>query len=145
MRARIWNAGGRIEETDDLRDAGHDGRLDERMRGPQLSGSGAGMQGLGLRAEGLLRANICGPRGSAVRGAVGELQVQPVEEDAMGFSSEVQKVESVVKLPFALLLVGGVILAITVWKGVHGFWPTTGILIGGAMTLVGGLFNKIYK
>jgi len=37
------------------------------------------------------------------------------------------------------------ILAVTIWKGVHGFFPTTGVIIGGAMLLVGGMFNKIYK
>jgi hypothetical protein len=37
------------------------------------------------------------------------------------------------------------VLAVTIWKGVHGVWPTTGAIIGGAMLLVGGMFNKIYK
>jgi hypothetical protein len=63
----------------------------------------------------------------------------------MSFTQEVEKVEGIVWLPFTLRLVGSAILAITVWKGVHGFFPTAGVLIGGAMLLVGSFFNKIYK
>lgn len=60
----------------------------------------------------------------------------------MGF---IQKLESIVNLPVVLKILGFVVLGITVWKGVHGFWPTTGILTGGAMLLVGMLFDKIYR
>ncbi|HZT71218.1 MAG TPA: hypothetical protein VFC10_15920 [Terriglobia bacterium] len=63
----------------------------------------------------------------------------------MSFSQGVDKLESVVYLPFVLRVVGIGILAVTIWKGVHGFFPTAGILTGGAMLLVGGMFNKIYK
>ena len=63
----------------------------------------------------------------------------------MGIVSEIDKVEQNIYLPFVLRLIGCVILGITVWKGVHGFWPTTGVLVGGLMVLVGGMFNKIYK
>lgn len=63
----------------------------------------------------------------------------------MGIVSEVDKVESLVNLPFVLRLIGCVVLGITIWKGVHGFFPTAGVLVGGAMVLVGGMFNKIYK
>src|SRR5258708_39686626 len=48
-------------------------------------------------------------------------------------------------LPVLLRIVGGLILAITVWKGVHGVFPSAGIIIFGLMLLVGGMFNKIYK
>lgn len=63
----------------------------------------------------------------------------------MGIVSEVDKIEQDVYLPTVLKILGAVVLGITVWKGVHGFFPTTGVLVGGAMLLVGGMFNKIYK
>jgi hypothetical protein len=68
-----------------------------------------------------------------------------LEEERMSFGEEVDKVESIVNLPTVLKVIGFVILAITVWKGVHGFFPTAGILVGGLMLLAGELFNKIYK
>lgn len=45
----------------------------------------------------------------------------------------------------AAYAVGILLLAVTIWKGVHGFFPTAGIIVGGLMLLVGGMFNKIYK
>lgn len=63
----------------------------------------------------------------------------------MGFGSVVYKIGSIVNLPTALKVVGAAILAVTIWKGVHGFFPTAGVLTGGAMLLVGSLFNKIYR
>ena len=63
----------------------------------------------------------------------------------MGLSETIAKVEAAVNLPVVLRIVGIFLLGITIWKGVHGFWPTAGILIGGAMLLVGGMFSKIYK
>ena len=63
----------------------------------------------------------------------------------MGIVNEVEKVEQNVYLPTVLKILGAAVLAITVWKGVHGFFPTAGVLIGGAMLVVGGFFNKIYK
>jgi hypothetical protein len=68
-----------------------------------------------------------------------------LEEERMSFGQVVDKVESIVNLPTVLKVIGFVILAITVWKGVHGFFPTAGILVGGLMLLAGELFNKIYK
>jgi hypothetical protein len=63
----------------------------------------------------------------------------------MGIVSEVDKVESLINLPLVLRILGIVVLGFTVWKGVHGLFPTAGILVGGLMLLVGGMFNKIYK
>lgn len=63
----------------------------------------------------------------------------------MGIIGEVDKVESLINLPLVLRIFGIVVLGVTIWKGVHGFFPTTGILVGGLMLLVGGMFNKIYK
>ena len=63
----------------------------------------------------------------------------------MGLSETIAKVEAAVNLPVVLRIVGIFLLGITIWKGVHGFWPTAGILIGGAMLLVGGMFSRIYK
>lgn len=63
----------------------------------------------------------------------------------MSFTTEVEKVESFVNLPFVLKVLGVVLIGITIWKGVHGFFPTAGLLIGAAMLFVGGEFNKIYK
>lgn len=48
-------------------------------------------------------------------------------------------------LPKIAQVLGALIIAITIWKGVHGFFPTTGTLTGGLALLVGGMFNKIYK
>jgi hypothetical protein len=63
----------------------------------------------------------------------------------MGFSSTIDKIESVVNLPFALKIAGAAILLLTVWKGVHGFFPTAGLIVGAAMLFVGGEFNKLYR
>ena len=63
----------------------------------------------------------------------------------MGIVNEVDKVESLINLPLVLRILGIVVLGVTIWKGVHGFFPTAGVLVGGAMVLVGGMFNKIYK
>jgi len=63
----------------------------------------------------------------------------------VGLSETIAKVEAAVNLPVVLRIVGIFLLGITIWKGVHGFWPTAGILIGGAMLLVGGMFSRIYK
>lgn len=48
-------------------------------------------------------------------------------------------------LPILFRIVGGLVLAVTIWKGVHGFLPSAGIIVFGLMLLVGGMFNKIYK
>lgn len=63
----------------------------------------------------------------------------------MGFSSAIDKLESIINLPFGLKVVGAAILLITIWKGVHGFFPTTGLIVGAAMLFVGGEFNKLYR
>lgn len=63
----------------------------------------------------------------------------------MSFSSTIDKIEGVINLPLALKVAGIAILAVTVWKGVHGFFPTTGLIVGAAMLFVGGEFNKLYR
>ncbi|HLZ93358.1 MAG TPA: hypothetical protein VKQ28_16760 [Candidatus Acidoferrum sp.] len=63
----------------------------------------------------------------------------------MGIVGEVDKVETLINLPLVLRIVGIVVLGLTIWKGVHGFFPSAGIFVGGLMLLVGGMFNKIYK
>lgn len=63
----------------------------------------------------------------------------------MSFSSSIDKVESVVNLPLALKILGALVLILTVWKGVHGFFPTVGLVIGAALLFVGGEFNKLYR
>lgn len=59
--------------------------------------------------------------------------------------SFIERLDEAINLKFTVTLIGAAILGITVWKGVHHFWPTAGALIGGAMLLVGSFFNKIYK
>ncbi len=61
----------------------------------------------------------------------------------MSFGDEVKKVEANVNVAIAFKVIGFILLAITVWKGVNGFWPTTGILMGAVLLLAGELFNKI--
>jgi hypothetical protein len=63
----------------------------------------------------------------------------------MGFQQEVDKVEQVVYLPVVLIVLGGLVTLVTVWKGVHGFWPSIGILVGGLLLVVGAFFKRIYK
>jgi hypothetical protein len=73
---------------------------------------------------------------------VGRFILQIEEEKAMSF---LQKVESVVNLPVVLKIAGAVVLGLTAWKGVHGFFPTFGIVAGGLTILAGSMFSKIVK
>lgn len=50
-----------------------------------------------------------------------------------------------VKLPTVLQVVGVAVFGITVWKGVHGFFPSSGLIAGGAMAYVGKHFAGLYK
>jgi hypothetical protein len=59
--------------------------------------------------------------------------------------SFIDKVESVVNLPVVLQVGGAVVFGLTVWKGVHGFLPSFGLIAGAAMVYVGKHFAVIYK
>ena len=63
----------------------------------------------------------------------------------MSFGQEVDKVESIVKLPTVLQVLGAVIFGLTIWKGVHGFWPSFGLISGAGMAYVGKHFASIYR
>lgn len=52
---------------------------------------------------------------------------------------------SFIKLPTVLQIGGVVILGLTVWKGVHGFLPSFGVIAGAGMAYVGKHFAGIYK
>jgi len=49
------------------------------------------------------------------------------------------------KLPTVLQVVGVVVFGITVWKGVHGFWPSFGLIAGAGAAYVGKHFQSLYK
>ncbi len=63
----------------------------------------------------------------------------------MSFGQEVDKVESVVNLPVVLQVLGVLLFGVTIWKGVHGFWPSFGLIAGAGMAYVGKHFQAIYK
>lgn len=50
-----------------------------------------------------------------------------------------------INLPTAMQVAGVAILAVTVWKGVHGFVPTAGLLSGAALAYFGKHFSAFYK
>ena len=52
---------------------------------------------------------------------------------------------SFIKLPVVLQVIGVAVFGITVWKGVHGFLPSAGLISGAAMAYVGKHFDGIYK
>ena len=52
---------------------------------------------------------------------------------------------SFIKLPVVLQIVGVAVFGVTVWKGVHGFFPSFGLISGAAMAYVGKHFGGIYK
>jgi len=56
-----------------------------------------------------------------------------------------QKLVHSIYLDFVLKAVGILIVAITVWKGVHGWPPSLGIIIGFGLWYVGMRFDKIYR
>lgn len=59
--------------------------------------------------------------------------------------SFIEKVEEYVNVPLALRVVGVLVLGLTVWKGVHGFWPTFGAVAGGLLLFVGGHYSKLHR
>ena len=59
--------------------------------------------------------------------------------------SFIDKLQNVIKLPNVLQILGVVIFGITIWKGVHGFFPTFGLIAGAAMAYVGKHFGNIYQ
>jgi type IV secretory pathway VirB2 component (pilin) len=52
---------------------------------------------------------------------------------------------SFIKLPAVLQVVGVAIFGLTVWKGVHGFAPSFGLIVGASMAYVGKHFAGLYK
>jgi len=52
---------------------------------------------------------------------------------------------SFIKLPAVLQVLGVVVFGITVWKGVHGFLPSAGLVAGAGMAYVGKHFAGLYK
>jgi hypothetical protein len=52
---------------------------------------------------------------------------------------------SSIKLPTFLQVVGVAVFGITVWKGVHGFLPSFGLIAGASMAYVGKHFESLYK
>jgi hypothetical protein len=55
------------------------------------------------------------------------------------------KIASAVNVPVVLQILGVVVFGITIWKGVHGFWTTFGLIAGAAMVYVGRHYNTIYN
>jgi len=49
-----------------------------------------------------------------------------------------------IKLPTVLQVLGVVVFGVTVWKGVHGFWPSFGLISGAASAYVGRHFATLY-
>ena len=52
---------------------------------------------------------------------------------------------SFIKVPQVLQVVGVAVFAITVWKGVHGFFPSFGLIAGAASAYVGKHFADRYR
>jgi hypothetical protein len=52
---------------------------------------------------------------------------------------------SYVKVPTAMQVVGVAVFGITVWKGVHGFFPSFGLISGAALTYFGKHFADLYR
>jgi hypothetical protein len=50
-----------------------------------------------------------------------------------------------VNLPVVLQVGGVVVFGLTVWKGVHGFLPSFGLIAGAGMAYVGKHFARIYN
>lgn len=55
------------------------------------------------------------------------------------------KISSAINVPVALQVVGVVIFGLTIWKGVHGVWPSFGLIAGAAMAYVGRHYNTLYN
>jgi len=52
---------------------------------------------------------------------------------------------SLLKLPIVLQVAGVAVFGLTVWKGVHGFLPSFGLIAGAGMAYVGKHFSSIYR
>jgi hypothetical protein len=52
---------------------------------------------------------------------------------------------SFIKLPTVLQVAGVVVFGLTIWKGVHGFLQSFGLIAGAAMAYVGKHFDSLYK
>lgn len=50
-----------------------------------------------------------------------------------------------IKLPVVLQVAGVAVFGLTVWKGVHGFFPSFGLIAGAGMAYVGKHFSRIYN
>lgn len=59
--------------------------------------------------------------------------------------SFLDKLENYVYLPLVVKVLGVVILGVTLWSGVHGFFPKFGVVAGALALYVGSNFNKVYK
>jgi len=52
---------------------------------------------------------------------------------------------SYIKLPAVLQVLGVAVFGLAVWKGVHGFLPSFGLISGAGMAYVGKHFAGLYK
>jgi type IV secretory pathway VirB2 component (pilin) len=52
---------------------------------------------------------------------------------------------SFIKWPTVLQIVGVLIFGLAVWKGVHGFFPTAGLILGAGMAYVGRHYATLWK
>jgi type IV secretory pathway VirB2 component (pilin) len=50
-----------------------------------------------------------------------------------------------IKLPSVLQVVGVAVFGITIWKGVHGFAPSAGLILGAGMAYAGAHFSSMFK
>ena len=50
-----------------------------------------------------------------------------------------------INLPVVLQVAGAALFAVTVWKGVHGFLPSLGLISGAGMAYVGKHFEELYR
>ena len=50
-----------------------------------------------------------------------------------------------IKLPTVLQVAGVVVFGLTIWKGVHGFLPSFGLIVAAAMAYVGKHFDSLYR
>jgi ABC-type phosphate transport system auxiliary subunit len=55
------------------------------------------------------------------------------------------KLGQAVNVPVAMQVIGVVIFGLTIWKGVHHFWPSFGLIAGAAMAYVGRHYNTLYN
>ncbi len=52
---------------------------------------------------------------------------------------------SYVKFPTAMRVVGVAVYGFTMWKGVHGFWPSFGLISGAALAYIGKHFADLHR